>query len=121
MKANEVIIPKSYDFALKVVQLYKYLSEERKESVLSGQFLKSGTGIGVNIQEVLGADSKKDFSTKLDTAYKASRGTKYWLRLLHDNKYIKKSQFEELFHDCDELSELLSEMLNSRKYLAVSS
>lgn len=113
MKNKEVILPKSYDFALKVVKLYKYLSEERKESVLSGQFLKRGTGIGVNIQGVVGADSCVGISTKLDIAYKASRGTKYWLRLLRDNKYIKKKQFEELFNDCDELSKLLSGMLKS--------
>ncbi len=105
------IVSKSYNFALKVVKLYKYLSEEKNESVLSGQFLRSGTNIGANLEEVAGGHWMKGFSKKIDVAYKESCGTKYWLKLLHDNNYIKKTEFEELFNDCDELSKQLSGML----------
>jgi len=109
------IVSKSYSFALKVVKLYKHLSEEKNESVLSSQFLRSGTNIGANLEEVSGGHSMTGLSKRIDVAYKESCGTKYWLRLLHDNDYIKRSEFEELFNDCDELSKQLSGMLKNIK------
>ena len=83
--------------------------------MLSSQFLRSGTNIGANLEEVSGGYSSEGLPKKIDVAYKESCGTKYWLRLLRDNNYIKKSEFEELFNDCDELSKLLSKMLKNVK------
>ena len=99
VKNKHVVLPKSYDFAVKIIMLYKHLSEDKREFILSKQLLRSGTSIGANIEEGIGGYSKKDFSAKLGIAYKESRETKYWLRLLHDTNYLEKVQFEELFTD----------------------
>ncbi len=79
---------KSYEFALKIVSLYKNLVVDKREHVLSRQLLKSGTSIGANISEANGAISKADFSAKISIAYKESLETKYWLSLLRDSEYM---------------------------------
>lgn len=114
-KNGNVVLDKSYGFAVKVVKLYQYLSNDKKEFILSKQFLRSGTSIGANTEESIGGYSKKDFSARLGIAYKESRETKYWLRLLHDTNYIDQAQFQELYDDCDELSKLLYRILKSSR------
>ncbi|MDX1627899.1 MAG: four helix bundle protein [Fulvivirga sp.] len=115
MKKQNVILSKSYDFAVKIVKLYQHLSKEQKEFVLSKQLLKCGTSIGANVEEGVGGYSKKDFSAKFGIAYKESRETKYWLRILRDTGYLSNKKFEILFATCDELSKLLFSILkNSR-------
>ena len=84
MKKNNIIQIKSYDFAVKIVNLYRYLSREKREIVLSKQLLRSGTSIGANIEEAIGGQSRKDFYAKLTIAYKEARETHYWIRLLRD-------------------------------------
>jgi len=115
MNNKHVVLPKSYDFAVKVIRLYQHLSKEKKEFILSKQFLRSGTSIGANVEEAIGGYSKKDFSAKLGIAYKESRETKYWLKLLHDTDYIEENQFEGLHSDCDELSKLLFTIIRTSK------
>ena len=73
MKKDNIIQTKSYDFALRIVKLYKHLSQEKKEFVLSKQLLRSGTSIGANIEEAIGGQSRKDFFAKLTIAYKEAR------------------------------------------------
>ena len=90
MKEDNVIQLKSYNFALRMVKLYRFLTEKKKEYVLSKQILKSGTSIGANVEEALGAQSKADFICKLAIAYKEARETLYWLRLLHATDYLTK-------------------------------
>jgi len=115
MENKNAVQSKSYSFAVKAVKLYKHLSNDKKEFVLSKQFLRSGTSIGANVEEAMGGYSRKDFSAKLGIAYKESRETKYWLRLLKDTDYVSKEEFRELFDECDELSKLLFTILkNSR-------
>ena len=82
MKNDNVIQEKSFAFALRIVNLCKYLREEKKEYVLSKQLLRSGTSIGVNIEEAIGEQSGKDFISKLSIAYKEARETIYWLKFL---------------------------------------
>ncbi len=82
MKSENVVQTKSYNFALRVIKLYKYLSQEKKEFILSKQLLRSGTSIGANIEESIGGQSKADFFAKLTIAYKETRESKYWIRLL---------------------------------------
>jgi len=94
MKEDNVIQLKSYNFALRMVKLYRFLTEKKKEYVLSKQILKSGTSIGANVEEALGAQSKADFICKLAIAYKEARETHYWIRILRDSKYItEKTSF----------------------------
>ncbi|WP_316316556.1 four helix bundle protein, partial [Clavibacter michiganensis] len=81
MKEN-VLLEKSFDFAVRVVKAYKFLVEEKKEYVLSKQFVRSGTSIGANAEEAVGGQSKADFISKISIAYKEARETNYWIRLL---------------------------------------
>ena len=84
MKEN-IIHDKSYKFALRVINLYKYLIQNKKEYILSKQILRSGTSIGANIEEAIGGYSEKDFIAKLSLAYKEARESKYWINLLIDS------------------------------------
>src|SRR5688572_31916717 len=79
---------KSYAFAIQVVKTYQYLSSDKREFILSKQFLRSGTSIGANVAEANGAISKADFSAKISIAYKETLETKYWLNLLRDTNYL---------------------------------
>ena len=110
---------KSYSFAIRVVELSKYLIVEKREYILSKQFLRSGTSIGANVAEANGAISKNDFSFKMYTAYKECLESKYWLSLLKDTGYISQDTFETLFADADELAKILYTIINKsrdRKY-----
>ena len=106
MKEN-VVKDKSFDFAVRIVNLYKHLSQEKKELVLSKQLLRSGTSVGANVEEAVGGVSKADFKAKLGIAYKEARETNYWLRLLHATDYLNEKEFESIFGDSDELCKLL--------------
>lgn len=109
MKKN-VIKEKSYDFALKIVQLSQNLNQS-KQFVLSRQILKSGTSIGANVEEGIGGQSKKDFRAKFFIAYKEARETHYWLRLLRDSKLIDIKKADLLIQDCHELKSILASIL----------
>ncbi len=82
MKSDNIIQEKSFAFAIRIVNLYKYLTNEKKEFVLSKQILKSGTSIGANIEESIGAQSDKDFLNKISISYKEARESIFWLKLL---------------------------------------
>ena len=115
MKSENPVRDKSYAFALRIVMLYRMLSEEKREFVLSKQVLRSGTSIGANIEEALGGQSGKDFQSKLLIAYKEARETLYWLRLLNDSGYIDDKTFDSLSLDCNELLRLLGSITKSMK------
>ena len=105
-----VVRDKSFDFALKIIDLYKYLRYEKKEYVLSKQLLKSGTSIGANIEEAQAGQSKKDFISKMSIASKEARETHYWLRLLKYGGFIQK---EDILNDSSELIRLLTSIVKS--------
>ncbi len=86
MKDN-LIQNKSFDFSLKIIELYRFLKEQ-KEFIISKQILKSGTSIGANIEESLAGQSKKDFISKMTIANKEARETRYWLRLLEKSNLV---------------------------------
>ena len=114
MKEN-VVQKKSYAFALRIVKLYRWLCEEKKEYVLSKQLLRSGTSIGANVEEAIGGQSEKDFLSKMTIAYKKARETHYWIRLMHDSGLIDKAAFESIIPDCDELLKLLGSITITMK------
>ncbi len=87
MKKDNIIQTKSYNFAVRIIKLYKHLSQEKKEFVLSKQLLRSGTSTGANIEEAIGGQSRKDFFAKLTIAYKEARESHYWIRLLKDTDF----------------------------------
>lgn len=90
MKKDNIIQIKSYDFAIRIVKLYNYFVLEKKEFVLSKQLLRSGTSIGANVEEAIGAQSKKDVFAKLTIAYKQARESHYWIRLLKESDSLLK-------------------------------
>ncbi|OGF18927.1 four helix bundle protein [Candidatus Falkowbacteria bacterium RIFCSPLOWO2_02_FULL_45_15] len=114
MKENVVAI-KSYAFALRIVNLYKYLVNEKHEYVLSKQILRSGTAIGANIEEAIGGQSNKDFVSKLSVAYKEARETRYWINLLRDTKYLKPNFAESLLVDCEEICRIIGKIQTTMK------
>lgn len=99
---------KSKRFAIRIVNLYKYLCDVKKEFVLSKQLLRSGTSIGANLAEAEYAVSKKDFMAKLYIALKECSETKYWLELLYETEYLSKEQFDSIYNDCEEIRKMLS-------------
>ena len=98
---------KSKKFAVRVVNMYKYLCEEKKEFILSKQVLRSGTSIGANLAEAECAMSKKDFLSKVYIALKECAETLYWLDLLYETNYIDQPQYDSLYRDCEELKKML--------------
>ncbi len=115
MKSENIIQAKSYAFALRTVKLYKYLVEEKKEFVLSKQLLRSGTSIGANIEEAIGAQSKKDFFAKLTIAYKETRESHYWIRLLTDTGYLSPAESKGLLSDVEELLKIIGSIQKALK------
>lgn len=112
---NNIVQEKSYQFAIRIVKLYKYLCDEKKEFVLSKQLLRSGTSIGANIEESIGGQSEKDFYSKLTIAYKETRETHYWIRLLTDTEYITKEQSESILSDTEELLKIIGSIQKTMK------
>ena len=115
MKESNIIQEKSFKFALRVVNLYKYLVKQEKEFILSKQLLKSGTSIGANVEEAIGAQSKKDFLSKISIAYKEARETRYWLKLLFASHYILESHFTSMDNDLDEILRIIGKIQLSIK------
>ena len=109
MKEN-IIQQKSFAFAIRMVELFKYLQNEKKEFVLSKQILRSGTSIGANIEESIGGASDKDFLHKLTISYKEARESIYWLKLLHDTQYISEKEFNSLHNDAEEICKILAKI-----------
>ena len=99
---------KSKRFAVRIVKLYQYLCEEKREFVISKQLLRSGTSIGANLAEAECAISKKDFLAKVYIALKECAETKYWLELLEETAYLSAEQYESIWNDCEEIRKMLS-------------
>jgi len=112
---ENVIASKSYAFAIRIINLYKFLMQEKKELVLSKQLLRSGTAIGALIREAEHAQSKADFLNKMNIALKEANETEYWLMLLKDTKYISESEFQSIEKDCSEILKLLISIVKTTK------
>jgi TIGR02436 family protein len=115
MKADNLVQEKSYAFAIRIVRLYQYLTDKKKEYVLSKQILRSGTSIGANIEEAIGGQSRADFLSKLSIAYKEARETSYWLRLLKDTDYLTEKEFESIHADAEELCRIIGSIQKTTK------
>lgn len=105
---ESAIQDKSKLFAIRIVKLYRYLCNEKKEFVLSKQLMRSGTSIGANVVEAQSAFSKKDFLAKMYIAFKECSETEYWLELLHKTDYLTDEEFESINEDNLALKKLLS-------------
>jgi len=115
MKEDNIIQIKSYAFAVRIVKVYQFLCEEKKEYTLSKQLLRCGTSIGANIEEAIGGQSEKDFFAKLTIAYKEARETHYWIRLLTDTDYLTINQAESLLADVLEIQKIIGSIQKTIK------
>ena len=105
---DNVIVDKTFALAVRIVNLYKYLTANKNEYVLSKQLLRSGTSIGANVAEGEKAQSKADFYSKMSIALKEANETDYWLRLLYNTKYLNEKQFASVSADIAEIVAILT-------------
>ena len=99
---------KSFSFAVRIVNLYKHLTNEKSEYIMSKQLLRSGTSIGANVAEAQRAQSPADFNAKMNIALKEANETSYWLRLLKHTDYLSEPEFASIFADTKEILALLT-------------
>lgn len=112
---ESIVFEKSKKFAIRIVKLYKYLCDEKKEYVLSKQLLRSGTSIGANISEANCAISKKEFLAKMYIAFKECSESIYWLELLSETDYLTETEYNSISGDCVEIQKLLSTITKTTK------
>ena len=111
METENVIVKKSKDFALRIINMYKYLCVEKREYVMSKQILRCGTSIGANVREGVRGQTKPDFIAKMSVAQKEAEETCYWLELLYESGYINKSIFESMYRDNLEINRILASII----------
>lgn len=110
-----ILKEKSYSFALRIVKLYQFLCEEKKEYILSKQILRSGTAIGASVREAEFGQSLADFRSKMSIALKEANETDYWLNLLKDSGYLSEKMFQSISKDCIELIKILVATVKTTK------
>ncbi|MGB1248342.1 MAG: four helix bundle protein [Chitinophagales bacterium] len=113
--SDNIVKRKSYLFAVRIVNLYKFLKEGKKEFVMSKQLLRSGTSVGANVRESVNAQSKADFIHKLAIAQKECDESMYWLELLNETNYISKDAFDSLYIDAEEILKIIRSIILTTK------
>lgn len=112
---ENIIETKSFDFAVRIVNLYKYLTDTKKEFIISKQLLRSGTSIGANVAESQAAQSNADFINKLNIALKETLESKYWIELLTETNYLTIEQGKSLLKDCTEIENILAQIVKTTR------
>lgn len=113
-KKENIIHEKSFDFAVRIVKLYKFLVS-KKETVLSTQLLRCGTSVGANVREAINAESRADFIHKLSISQKEISETGYWLDLLYTTEYLKEKEYQSIKTDADEISKIIRSIIITSK------
>lgn len=111
--SENIILNKSKKFAIRIINLYKYLCENKNEYILSKQLIRSGTSIGANVREATVSQSKKEFIAKMNIALKEAYESEYWLELLFETDYLSKSEFDSIKNDCSEINKLLISIIKT--------
>ena len=112
---DNIIFLKSKNFAIRIIKCCKYLNEQKHEHIMSKQLIRCGTSIGANVIESRNAQSRSDFTSKLNIALKEADETAYWLELLHHSDYLDDNLFNSINNDCQELISLLTSIIKSLK------
>ena len=112
---NNLTYNKALGFAVRIVQLCKYIQEEKHEYIMSKQLLRSGTSIGANYSEAFGAESTDDFIHKCSIALKESNETKYWLTLMYRTEILNDNEYSSIVSDCQELRAILASIIQKCK------
>lgn len=115
MSTANILGEKSFEFAIRIVNLYKFLTKEQNEQVLSKQILRSGTSIGAMISESEHSESKMDFIHKLAIAQKEANETIYWLKLLHATNYLEAKAYKSILDDATDLIKILTASIKTAK------
>ncbi|OPC03719.1 hypothetical protein BAS09_08580 [Elizabethkingia ursingii] len=115
MKEDNIVKQKSFDFAVRIIKLYQYLSSDKKELILSKQILRSGTSVGAMIRESEHAQSKSDFIHKLSIAQKEINETIYWLELFQATDYLSAQEFESINEDAVDIIKLITSIIKTTK------
>ena len=115
MTLDNPIEKRAYQFALRIVKAYKYLTRQQSEFVLSKQMLRSGTSIGAMMREAKFAQSRADFVSKTSIALKEANETLYWIELLHDSEYIDDKTFESIHNEANEITSILASIVKTTK------
>ena len=115
MSHNSILKIKSFDFAVRIIKLYKFLKKQHSEYELSNQLLRSGTSVGALIREAEHAESRKDFSHKLSISLKEANESIYWLELLYATEYMNKKMFDSMLKDATELLKMLIASVKTTK------
>ena len=113
--SRSIVVDKSYEFALRMVRLYKYLADEKKEFVLSRNALTTGTMIGARAKAAQEAESRSGFSYEMNLALQKASETEYWLQLLHDGNFLDDEAFHSIHANCVELIKLLKAITRTTK------
>lgn len=113
--AKSIVYDKSLAYAVRIVNLYKYLCEQKRETVMSKQLLRSGTSIGANISEALNEESDSDFIHKLAIAQKEVNETAYWLKLLETTEYLSVQEYQSMSSDTEELRKIITSIILTKK------
>ena len=121
MEKENAVIDGSFSLAIRIVNLYKYLTVDKKEFVLSKQLLRSGTSVGANIREAQHAQTTADFLHKLSIAQKECEETKYWLELLNATDYLSTSQLEPIYEQCIEVQKIVTKTIITTKQNRINS
>jgi four helix bundle protein len=114
-KEDNIILKKSIDFAIRVVNCYKYLTSEKREFVMSKQMLRSGTSIGANINEAIYAESKNDFIHKMNIGLKEAAETEYWLLILKETTFIDEAIYNSIQKDIQEIIKILASIVKTSR------
>ncbi len=115
MKSDNVILEKSFRFAVRIVRLYKHLRDTADNRILATQILKSGTSIGANVREALRSQSRGEFLSKMNISLKEAYETEYWIELLRETDYLTPAEFDSLFPECRELTNILAKIILTTK------
>ena len=114
--STSIVVDKSYNFAVRIIKLYKYLSEIKREFIISKQMLRSGTSIGANVRESQNAESDADFIHKLGIAQKECDETLYWLELLYETNYLNDKELDSIHLDCEEILKIIKSIILTKKH-----
>ncbi len=112
---SSIIEGKSFKFAIRIVNLHKYLVLQKKEHVMSKQLLRSGTSIGANVSEAQRGQTEPDFYAKMAIALKEANETYYWIRLLHATEYLDDKEYQSLNEDINEIIAILVAISKSKQ------
>ena len=111
--SDNLIVLRSRDFAIRIIRLYQYLQNDKREFIIAKQLLKSGTSIGANVKEAVRGQSKADFAAKMNIALKEASETEYWIDILHETDYINEKEFVSINKDLKEISKLLTSIVKT--------